>query len=128
MALPVSARSSPRTTTCCWTPPAALAKRAREEGITSFSALVLAGNEPMLNLLAKLGRVRTVHREQGTVDLTIELPETAVPIADLQSRHRRRSPQSQRSAARRRTIPGRRAADRRSRSVIAGSGVSWLDV
>jgi hypothetical protein len=51
-------------------------QRAREEGITSFSALVLAGNEPMLNLLAKLGRVRTVHREQGTVDLTIELPET----------------------------------------------------
>jgi GNAT superfamily N-acetyltransferase len=54
---------------------AALADRARAEGITSFSALVLAENDVMLSLLEDLGSVREVHREQGTVELTVELPE-----------------------------------------------------
>jgi GNAT superfamily N-acetyltransferase len=53
---------------------AALADRARAEGITSFSALVLAENEQILNLLEDLGSVREVAREQGTVELTVELP------------------------------------------------------
>jgi RimJ/RimL family protein N-acetyltransferase len=53
----------------------ALAQRAREEGIRSFSALVLADNELMLNLLADLGRVRVLQREHGTVELTVKLPE-----------------------------------------------------
>ncbi len=57
---------------------AALADRAREEGITSFSALVLADNERMLNLLNDLGRVRVVHREMGTVELTVELSKTGL--------------------------------------------------
>ena len=56
----------------------ALAQRAREEGIRSFSALVLAENELMLNLLADLGRLRVVHREHRTVELTVELPETGI--------------------------------------------------
>lgn len=52
-----------------------LADRARAEGITSFTALVLADNELALNLLDELGSVRVVHREFGTVELTVELPE-----------------------------------------------------
>jgi GNAT superfamily N-acetyltransferase len=55
---------------------AALVARARAEGITGFTALVLADNQLMLNLLADLGRVRVVHSEGGTVELTVELPET----------------------------------------------------
>lgn len=53
----------------------ALADRAREEGITGFSALVLADNELMLSLLGELGRVHVLHREEGTVELTVDLPE-----------------------------------------------------
>jgi GNAT superfamily N-acetyltransferase len=54
---------------------AELADRARTEGITSFTALVLADNALALNLLDELGRVRVVHREYGTVELTVDLPE-----------------------------------------------------
>ncbi len=57
---------------------AALADRARVEAITSFTALVLADNELMLNLLRHLGHVRVVHSELGTVELTIALPETGL--------------------------------------------------
>ena len=56
----------------------ALAQRARPEGITSFTALVLADNQLMLNLLHDLGRVRIVHSEFGTVELTVDLPETGL--------------------------------------------------
>jgi GNAT superfamily N-acetyltransferase len=57
---------------------AALADRARAEGITSFTALVVADNQLMLNLLHDLGPVRVVHTELGIVELTIELPETGL--------------------------------------------------
>jgi GNAT superfamily N-acetyltransferase len=53
----------------------ALADRARQEGIAMFTGLVLAENELMLNLASELGRVRILHREHGTVELTVELPE-----------------------------------------------------
>jgi hypothetical protein len=55
---------------------AALADRARGEGITSFTALMLADNVLMLNLLHDLRRVRVVHSELGVVELTVDLPET----------------------------------------------------
>ncbi len=54
---------------------AALADRAREEGITTFTGLVLADNKLMLNLAEELGQARTGPREQGTVELAIDLPE-----------------------------------------------------
>jgi GNAT superfamily N-acetyltransferase len=57
---------------------AALSDRARAEGITSFTALVLADNRLMLNLLHDLGHVRVVHSELGTVELTVDLPETGL--------------------------------------------------
>lgn len=56
----------------------ALADRARDEGITEFTGLVLAANEPMLNLAAELGDVRIVHREHGTIELVIKLPERGI--------------------------------------------------
>jgi predicted GNAT family acetyltransferase len=50
-----------------------LAERAREEGITSFSAYVLADNELMLNLPQEIGNPRVVRSELGTVELIVDL-------------------------------------------------------
>jgi RimJ/RimL family protein N-acetyltransferase len=54
---------------------AALADRARAEGVTSFTALVLAENEPVLKVLEDLGPLREIHREQGALELAVDLPE-----------------------------------------------------
>ncbi|HLY48797.1 MAG TPA: GNAT family N-acetyltransferase [Solirubrobacteraceae bacterium] len=54
---------------------AELARRAREEGITVFTALVLASNRAMLALARTLGEVRVLSREQGAVEIAIELGE-----------------------------------------------------
>jgi len=53
----------------------ALAERAREEGISIFTAIVLADNDPMLSLARELGDVRVLNRDRGTVELAIDLPE-----------------------------------------------------
>ncbi len=53
----------------------ALAERAKDEGIASFSGLVLADNELMLNLLQDVGRVRIVHSERDTVEVIVDLPQ-----------------------------------------------------
>jgi GNAT superfamily N-acetyltransferase len=50
-----------------------LAERALEEGIQSFTALLLAENEEMKGLLASLGSVRTVAREGGTIQVEVPL-------------------------------------------------------
>jgi GNAT superfamily N-acetyltransferase len=52
-----------------------LAKRAREEGITCFTALALAENDAMLGLLEDLGEVRTGQPRLGTVELAVDLPD-----------------------------------------------------
>ena len=51
-----------------------LAGRAREEGIARFGALLLAGNEEMLQLVRRLGPVRVLTQEQGTVAVEGVLP------------------------------------------------------
>lgn len=56
----------------------ALAQRAREEGIWRFTGLVLADNDQMLNLLSELGSVRADGIEAGTVNVTVDLPETGL--------------------------------------------------
>ncbi len=57
---------------------AALAERAREEQITSFTALALADNEAMLELLRELGQVRSEPGGLGTVELAVDLPATGI--------------------------------------------------
>jgi GNAT superfamily N-acetyltransferase len=56
----------------------ALAARARTEGIRRFAAIVLAENRRMLSLLTDLGEVRVLNHDQGTVELTVELPDIGV--------------------------------------------------
>jgi GNAT superfamily N-acetyltransferase len=57
---------------------AALAERAREEGIKSFSALLLADNELMMSILGDLGEVQVVQSELGTVEVIVDLTETGL--------------------------------------------------
>ena len=50
-----------------------LAERARSEGISRFTALMLATNEPMRRLLAELGDPTVMGSSYGTVELAVEL-------------------------------------------------------
>lgn len=54
---------------------AELSKRARDEGITRFTALALAENDAMLGILQDLGEVRTGPTRLGTVELAVDLPD-----------------------------------------------------
>lgn len=62
-----------------------LADRARSEGIRRFTALMLAHNTDMLDLLRRLAPVRVVHREQGTIEVEARLPECGLgtPLRQL---------------------------------------------
>jgi RimJ/RimL family protein N-acetyltransferase len=52
-----------------------LADHARTQGITRFTALMLADNQPMRQLLADLGAIRVLSTEAGTVELAVDLPD-----------------------------------------------------
>lgn len=52
----------------------ALSERARHEGVSVFTGLVLADNELMLSLARDLGEVRSDRQGHGTVEVTVELP------------------------------------------------------
>jgi phosphoglycerate kinase len=56
----------------------ALAQRARQEGVTRFTALMFADNTPMLHLIKSLGVVHDMSVHQGIVELTVELPSDGV--------------------------------------------------
>lgn len=55
-----------------------LAERAREEGIETFSALLLATNTDMLDLLRRLGSTRVIEREGSCIEVKEELPPAGV--------------------------------------------------
>lgn len=59
----------------------AISARARDEGITSFTALMLATNEEMMDLLARLDPVRIIDREPGTIEIEVAIPEAGVAPA-----------------------------------------------
>lgn len=48
--------------------------RAREEGIGTFTALMLATNEDMLDMLRRLDPITVVDREAGTIEIEVPLP------------------------------------------------------
>jgi len=55
-----------------------LAERAREEGIQRFTAIVLARNEEMIDMLFRLGPAKVVDRSNGTVQIEADLPAAGV--------------------------------------------------
>lgn len=55
-----------------------LAERARQEGIRRFTALVLARNEDMIDMLFRLGPAKIVDRSNGTVQIEAELPPSGI--------------------------------------------------
>jgi GNAT superfamily N-acetyltransferase len=61
-----------------------ISARAREEGITTLTALILASNQEMMELLNSLGPVRIVDRDPGTVE--IEMPVPAVGLSPALSK------------------------------------------
>ena len=58
-----------------------ISARAREEGITTFTALMLATNENMMDMLKRLDPVRIIDREAGTVEIEVPIPEIGVAPA-----------------------------------------------
>lgn len=58
-----------------------LSARARAEGIRSFTALMLATNKEMMELLRRLGPVRIIDRELGTIEIEVPIPATGLAPA-----------------------------------------------
>jgi GNAT superfamily N-acetyltransferase len=52
--------------------------RAREEGVDTFTALMLVESRQMMDLLERLGAVRVVGRAAGTVEVEVHLPAIGV--------------------------------------------------
>jgi GNAT superfamily N-acetyltransferase len=61
-----------------------LAARAREEGITSFTGLVLKDNVPMRHVLATLGHVELRDASGDTLEVSLRIPED--PLGDERGR------------------------------------------
>jgi GNAT superfamily N-acetyltransferase len=55
-----------------------LAERAREEGIHRFTALILATNREMLDVLASLGPATVISRDAGTMEVAVDIPEAGI--------------------------------------------------
>jgi GNAT superfamily N-acetyltransferase len=55
-----------------------IAERAREEGIQRFTALLLADNRQMLDVLASLGPSEVISRDAGTIDVAVAIPEEGI--------------------------------------------------
>ena len=52
-----------------------ISARAREEGITTFTALMLATNKEMMDVITALGPVRIVDQQAGTVEIEMPIPK-----------------------------------------------------
>jgi GNAT superfamily N-acetyltransferase len=55
-----------------------IAERAREEGINRFTALLLASNRQMLDVLASLGPADVISRDAGTIEVSVDIPEAGI--------------------------------------------------
>ncbi|MGZ4325070.1 MAG: N-acetyltransferase family protein [Solirubrobacteraceae bacterium] len=54
-----------------------LSGRARAEGITTFTALMLATNREMMELFEQLDPMRIVDQATGTVEIEVPIPRSA---------------------------------------------------
>ena len=55
-----------------------ISARAREAGITTFTALMLATNAEMMDLFEQLGPTRVIDRAAGTVEVEVPIPGRGV--------------------------------------------------
>jgi GNAT superfamily N-acetyltransferase len=55
-----------------------LAERAREEGIERFTALLLASNDQMRDVLASLGPAEVISRDAGTIVAEVAIPPEGI--------------------------------------------------
>lgn len=55
-----------------------LAERARQEGVARFTALLLASNRQMHDVLSTLGPARVVSRSSGAVEVEVAIPEQGI--------------------------------------------------
>jgi GNAT superfamily N-acetyltransferase len=55
-----------------------IAERARHEGIRRFTALLLADNQQMLDVLASLGPAEVISRDAGTINVAVDIPEVGI--------------------------------------------------
>ena len=55
-----------------------ISARALDEGVGTFTALMLASNQAMMDLFERLGPVRVVGRAAGTVEIEVAIPALAV--------------------------------------------------
>jgi GNAT superfamily N-acetyltransferase len=58
-----------------------LSARARQEGIRTFTAVLLATNREMLDLLGGLDRVRVLERDLGTIEVEVAIPDIGLATA-----------------------------------------------
>jgi len=58
-----------------------LGARARVEGISSFTALMLATNHEMMEVITSLGPVRIVDQDAGTVEIEMPIPDVGLSPA-----------------------------------------------
>jgi GNAT superfamily N-acetyltransferase len=58
-----------------------ISARAREEGVTTFTALMLATNQEMMDLLAQLDPMRVLNRETGRVEIEVPIPPVGLAPA-----------------------------------------------
>jgi GNAT superfamily N-acetyltransferase len=58
-----------------------ISARAREEGVTTFTALMLATNQEMMDLLAQLDPMRVIDRETGRVEIEVPIPPVGLAPA-----------------------------------------------
>jgi GNAT superfamily N-acetyltransferase len=68
-----------------------LSARALDEGVGTFTALMLDRNRAMMDLFERLGPVRVVARSAGTVEIEVAIPAVAVApeLRELLRRARR---------------------------------------
>lgn len=59
----------------------AICGRAREEGIATFTAMMLATNQEMMDVFRALAPVRIVDQQAGTVEIEMPIPSIGVPPA-----------------------------------------------
>jgi GNAT superfamily N-acetyltransferase len=55
-----------------------ISARALDEGVGTFTALMLARNQAMMDLFERLGPVRVVGRAAGTVEIEVAIPAVVV--------------------------------------------------